>query len=244
MFSWSNYNERNYLRYPYEFQGFVIHDVWNQDYCFLESVSKDSPFLFENESQILYIRSSYFEIGRRDRSCKWKFSAPDGYGFKIVVAELYLNSDILLAVTNSTNYYIVKIEFGAYITIVKTKFKIVDAKCTATGGDINVWTNINYLNPNGYPNNALCLYEIAVPKNTFISALRTDEFQEEINADTTTYYDEYSETWHDWSDDDLKGGQVFLPYSNGTTRKIKWKFSSDGSVRNGGFRIEFNKICT
>uniref|UniRef100_A0A914Q395 CUB domain-containing protein n=1 Tax=Panagrolaimus davidi TaxID=227884 RepID=A0A914Q395_9BILA len=245
----------------YDFQGFVIHNELENNECFLESVS--NPYHFNDENQILYIRSSILKVNERKNPCNWHFSAPDGYGFKIVIVEFNALSDVTLAVTNSTNFYIVnqhsviidkpyynedqnlyvflsnsnqsfllRYEFGAYITIIKTKFEVVDAKCVIDDDDS--WTS-NYYHSNGYPNNAYCNYTLEIPPNTIVIAQRHDDYIIE-KADFVIYFDVLSNSYEHFNNNDV--AKTFYAFKNNSIRKINWGFKSDGSVR-GGDDIEF-----
>ena len=83
------------------FQGFVLFDDWGDD-CPLESVSRVDPFHFTDETQIIYLQSSYFSNGTRNHSCLWQFTAPDGYGMKYSIEVLNIVSPVLLNIENST----------------------------------------------------------------------------------------------------------------------------------------------
>ena len=99
------------------FQGFVLFDDWGDESCPLESISRVDPFEFENETQIIYLQSSFYANSTRKHPCQWQFSAPEGYGFKFVVEVLNVVYPVQLKIQNSTE--VIK----RWVPFVKTYFK-------------------------------------------------------------------------------------------------------------------------
>lgn len=87
-------------------QGMVIFDTWTNS-CPLESVSRDEPFQIKDETQIIYIQSSFYKSKFRRLPCKWRFSAPNNeYGFKIVIKKLHISNSTELIFKNSTTIFL------------------------------------------------------------------------------------------------------------------------------------------
>ena len=84
------------------FQGFVLFDEWGTDACPLESISRVNPFRFEDDTQIIYLQSTYYANSTRKHPCLWQFTAPKGYGFKYIVEALNVVSPVQLSIKNST----------------------------------------------------------------------------------------------------------------------------------------------
>lgn len=88
------------------FQGFVTYESAKPDGCPL--ANKNEPFVFTNESEVLYLRSSYiwnleFDIRNwQEKECIWKFLAPEGYTFKIV--SLFADSKVLVVANDKRQY--------------------------------------------------------------------------------------------------------------------------------------------
>uniref|UniRef100_A0A914QES4 CUB domain-containing protein n=1 Tax=Panagrolaimus davidi TaxID=227884 RepID=A0A914QES4_9BILA len=88
--------------------------------------------------------------------------------------------------------------------------------------------------PYGYPNNALCEYELEIPSNTIIVA-RDDGPQNqeyEYGVDFLGFYDEDTDSFLPLKSKygiTYETTQLLKPYPNGTAKKMRWKFESDGS---------------
>ena len=84
------------------FRGFALFDDWGDDDCPLESISRVDPFEFEDDTQIIYLQSTFYANSTRKHPCLWQFKAPEGYGFKFVVEELNVVYPVQLNIENST----------------------------------------------------------------------------------------------------------------------------------------------
>uniref|UniRef100_A0AC35F0M0 Uncharacterized protein n=1 Tax=Panagrolaimus sp. PS1159 TaxID=55785 RepID=A0AC35F0M0_9BILA len=66
-------------------QGFVVFEN-TKNSCPLESFTRAKPFKFSNVNEMIYINADYDEKSKKgDMKCIWRFTAPFGYGFKIVI---------------------------------------------------------------------------------------------------------------------------------------------------------------
>ena len=92
------------------FQAYAFFDSYPSDSCALESVAKEKPFQFRNDNEVLAISTRYlYNPPTPMQNCKWFFTGPEGYGFKIVFAEpLNITSSAILTVINSTDDLITK----------------------------------------------------------------------------------------------------------------------------------------
>ena len=80
----------------------MLFDDWDDDDCPLESISREAPFKFKDETQIIYLQSSFYANSTRKHPCLWQFGAPEGYGFKFVVEVLNIVYPVQLKIENST----------------------------------------------------------------------------------------------------------------------------------------------
>ena len=80
-----------YVKFPNYFQGYAFFDDWNDADCPLESISRVSPFAFEDETQILLLWSSFSKNHKRIHPCQWQFTAPKGYSFKLLIDTLSIS---------------------------------------------------------------------------------------------------------------------------------------------------------
>uniref|UniRef100_A0AC35FKM6 CUB domain-containing protein n=1 Tax=Panagrolaimus sp. PS1159 TaxID=55785 RepID=A0AC35FKM6_9BILA len=249
--------------------GFIIFDDWDYS-CALESIAREDPYVFEDDSEILYIRSTYRDDFNRTSPCKWNFIAPKGYGFKFVV-EIWNVSDLtLLTVINKTDtitneiglqtyhaYYnpdqwmqitlskdhedkTLKLEFQAYITIVLKDFPNTDAKCT------NVTTGPTTIwtmdKEKGYGKNVNCTHLLIIPPKTEI-LVKIDEVVFEKGVDYIKYYPEGNRRNYTTFD----SGATFIlePLEDEEGHKNKtfvWEFVTDGSVQASGFNVSFMEM--
>uniref|UniRef100_A0A914Q6L6 CUB domain-containing protein n=1 Tax=Panagrolaimus davidi TaxID=227884 RepID=A0A914Q6L6_9BILA len=83
-------------------QAFIIFDN-ERNSCPMESLL-GNPLALEDETQIISIQSSYENYHNRKYSCNWKFSAPFGYGFKIVIESFHTTSKFI--VENTTEAFL------------------------------------------------------------------------------------------------------------------------------------------
>uniref|UniRef100_A0A914QQT5 CUB domain-containing protein n=1 Tax=Panagrolaimus davidi TaxID=227884 RepID=A0A914QQT5_9BILA len=81
-------------------QGFVLFDDWG-DGCPMESVARVNPYHFEDETQIITVQSVYGNDYVRNHPCFWQFSAPKGYGFKLIFEPLHLLDSVDVRIDNS-----------------------------------------------------------------------------------------------------------------------------------------------
>uniref|UniRef100_A0AC35G6E3 Uncharacterized protein n=1 Tax=Panagrolaimus sp. PS1159 TaxID=55785 RepID=A0AC35G6E3_9BILA len=102
-FSIPNYSDREFHHLFHPFKQFSVQGLIafseNLDKCPLEIIC--NPFNFDNENQIIHIRSNYFKDQTRKIPCKWSFEAPEGYGFKVLVQKL--DPLMVLRIENSTD---------------------------------------------------------------------------------------------------------------------------------------------
>uniref|UniRef100_A0AC34FMC8 CUB domain-containing protein n=1 Tax=Panagrolaimus sp. ES5 TaxID=591445 RepID=A0AC34FMC8_9BILA len=108
-------------------QGYAYFEKYDNTKCPLESISRQEPFQFRNESQTLFIQSAYYNETLRNfiphqddeifsdvlyytrkRPCFWRFKAPKGYGFKIVILKFNLASVTEFLIKNSTDIIVNK----------------------------------------------------------------------------------------------------------------------------------------
>uniref|UniRef100_A0A914PM49 Uncharacterized protein n=1 Tax=Panagrolaimus davidi TaxID=227884 RepID=A0A914PM49_9BILA len=87
-------------------QGYALHENI-EDNCPFESISRENAFEISDETEIIKLRSTYFENDTRIRACKWKFNSTIQYGFKIVV-EIFDNTTTAnFTIKNSTDIFVV-----------------------------------------------------------------------------------------------------------------------------------------
>uniref|UniRef100_A0A914Q611 CUB domain-containing protein n=1 Tax=Panagrolaimus davidi TaxID=227884 RepID=A0A914Q611_9BILA len=249
--------------------GFIIFDDWDNS-CALESIAREDPYVFEDDSEILYIRSTYRDDFNRTSPCKWNFIAPKGYGFKFVV-EIWNVSDLtLLTAINKTDtitneiglqtyhaYYnpdqwmqitlskdhedkTLKLEFQAYVTIVLKEFQNTDAKCTNVTTGPTTIWTMN--KEKGYGKNVNCTHLLIIPPTTEI-LVKIDEVVFEKGVDYIKYYPEGNRRNYTTFD----SGATFIlePLEAEEGHKNKtfvWEFVSDGSVQASGFNVSFMEM--
>uniref|UniRef100_A0A914QSF4 CUB domain-containing protein n=1 Tax=Panagrolaimus davidi TaxID=227884 RepID=A0A914QSF4_9BILA len=94
--------------------GYLYFEQWNDD-CPFESMSREKPYKFTDETEIIYISSFYENIttfgdipikSNGINSCKWQFKAPKGFGFKIVIQKINMFSKGHFQVFNSTDMFL------------------------------------------------------------------------------------------------------------------------------------------
>ena len=81
------------------FQGLVYTDDWGTA-CPLQPFSTVNPFLFHDETEILYIQPTFldeFDCIPKLR-CFWKFTAPEYYSFKLVFTARFVSDNATLEV--------------------------------------------------------------------------------------------------------------------------------------------------
>uniref|UniRef100_A0AC34FJ06 Uncharacterized protein n=1 Tax=Panagrolaimus sp. ES5 TaxID=591445 RepID=A0AC34FJ06_9BILA len=83
-------------------QGFIAFFDESES-CPLEFLCKEKPFKILNENQILLVGSAYSFFQIRQQPCQWRFSAPDGYGFKIVIKNFNISAPTSLTIENTTD---------------------------------------------------------------------------------------------------------------------------------------------
>ena len=81
-------------------KGFIFFDESN-DLCLMESISRIEPFNFTDETQIFHVSASDNKV--QNRTCKWKFTAPQGFGFKVVVTWFSASSRTQTLIENTTD---------------------------------------------------------------------------------------------------------------------------------------------
>lgn len=101
-----------YLLQLYDaFSGYLYFEKWDNS-CPFESMSRGTPYLFADETEIIFIQSEYGNITAYDdtlvnsvstNTCKWKFLAPNGYGFKIVILSFNISETSHFQVLNTTD---------------------------------------------------------------------------------------------------------------------------------------------
>uniref|UniRef100_A0AC35GIY0 Uncharacterized protein n=1 Tax=Panagrolaimus sp. PS1159 TaxID=55785 RepID=A0AC35GIY0_9BILA len=199
----ATFSVKQYLdRSKAAFQGYVaFEDINNR--CPLEALSQ--PLFIHDEKEIIHIRSTYYENEERKRPCKWQFKTYPYYGFKIVIELFpstqltienstqvlvikdmaqslfpYYNIDnyIQISLSNSTFPYAPPgFEFEAYVSVVRKKYKRVQANCTTS--NITLVGVATWQLDGGYQNNAYCVYEYVILPNhqLFIQGGATEEKQ-------------------------------------------------------------------
>uniref|UniRef100_A0AC34FX02 CUB domain-containing protein n=1 Tax=Panagrolaimus sp. ES5 TaxID=591445 RepID=A0AC34FX02_9BILA len=240
--------------------GHVSFIEWNNE-CSLDPIARKSIFEFTNETEVIYVGTNYESYFQNNKICKWKFAAPDEYGIKVVIDVFNISSKIELIIKNSThiienhrsaqlfhpyynsdNYieinlsngdptFFTDIEFRAYVSIVRKKFKQPeDSGCTITqNGDATNWaSNI------GYENDMYCKYELIIPPNTQVS-LRIIYYCVETNTDYIKYTTDENETIILEKTDGLN----FHNFENVSNKHVLFEYISDGSVQYLGFSLSF-----
>lgn len=115
---------------PVAFQGHIYVDDWNGG-CALQSIMRMDPFVFEDETQIIYLSAALFYTGlNKPRSCLWKFTIPRNFMFKFVLIDV--GGSVSLSVSNGNK----ELPFSKYVFIFSLHFiyyqfyfcKIIDIK--------------------------------------------------------------------------------------------------------------------
>uniref|UniRef100_A0A914Q8E1 CUB domain-containing protein n=1 Tax=Panagrolaimus davidi TaxID=227884 RepID=A0A914Q8E1_9BILA len=88
------------------YKGFGVFELADSNYPL--EFTKNKPFTFLDETQIIYLFSSYNDtILNRKYPCIWRFNAPPGYGFKIYSTYIFINiTHAELIIKNSTDVFI------------------------------------------------------------------------------------------------------------------------------------------
>uniref|UniRef100_A0A914QHM7 CUB domain-containing protein n=1 Tax=Panagrolaimus davidi TaxID=227884 RepID=A0A914QHM7_9BILA len=130
--------------------------------------------------------------------------------------------------------------FEAQITIVKNEWTEIDADCGLTENGSTIFWSTKNSNSIGYLNNAQCSYNFTVKPDTQIVATVL-KLRIECNVDILEYKD-YDED--EWIPIELPGSTHVFRYNQ--KRKnifpIIWRFKSDGSIQNYGFKVQFETI--
>uniref|UniRef100_A0A914PCY1 Uncharacterized protein n=1 Tax=Panagrolaimus davidi TaxID=227884 RepID=A0A914PCY1_9BILA len=97
-------------------QGYAFFENWRDDSCPFESISRKKSFKFSDDTEMVYIQSAFisqslsqFENPRsnkqslRKNACRWRFKAPYGFGFKVVVTRSLLKPNTDLLIENTTD---------------------------------------------------------------------------------------------------------------------------------------------
>uniref|UniRef100_A0A914YW05 CUB domain-containing protein n=1 Tax=Panagrolaimus superbus TaxID=310955 RepID=A0A914YW05_9BILA len=241
--------------------GFIVFDDFHKS-CPLQSISSlNQPFHFEDDTQILYLQSTYDKIDfYRSSECNWRFTAPAKYGFKIVVETFNVSDLTWLTVINRTDvitneiglqtyhpYYnpdqwmqitltkdhsdsIKRLEFQAYVTLVKKEFPNIDAKCSnVTTGYKTLWTMDQQM---GYGKNVNCSYLLIVKPDTEIF-VDVDKVVFEKGVDYIRYYPENLP--RNYTTISSPTEFIVEPDENGKEKRFIWEFVSDGSIQSSGF---------
>uniref|UniRef100_A0A914Q417 Uncharacterized protein n=1 Tax=Panagrolaimus davidi TaxID=227884 RepID=A0A914Q417_9BILA len=96
------------------FNGYIYFEN-NDDKCPFEDQSRNQPYNFTDESEIIFIGSYYRNAttygvipikANTTKSCLWQFSAPKGYGFKIVILSFEIFKSQHFTIFNSTNMFV------------------------------------------------------------------------------------------------------------------------------------------
>uniref|UniRef100_A0A914QM08 CUB domain-containing protein n=1 Tax=Panagrolaimus davidi TaxID=227884 RepID=A0A914QM08_9BILA len=256
------------------FYGYIIFDNTNNK-CPLESVSRINPYHFTDETQILYLQNGYDnETNSYKLACKWQFTAPLNYGFKIVVEmfetakdtffEVKNRTDLLIneksvklyhAIYNSDTYLQVSLNnsenscrFQAFISVVKNTNIKQDGNCTikvTETGEINWSTDLNgYM----YENNIKCTHDFYIYNGTEAVFDFYYLSIRDTGGDYIGYYDEESGELVKMDSQTFSDGGdrgiKLAPYKNGTTKRVTWEFISDGSFPDYGFKMSFSYLGT
>ena len=88
------------------FCGFFIFEDVTFSRCPFESISRINPFHFTDVDQVLSLRNYFFENSTSLSPCKWQFTAPLNYGFKILIKNLDFDGKTKLTVENRTDVLI------------------------------------------------------------------------------------------------------------------------------------------
>uniref|UniRef100_A0A914XXC1 CUB domain-containing protein n=1 Tax=Panagrolaimus superbus TaxID=310955 RepID=A0A914XXC1_9BILA len=216
---------------------------------------------------MIYIRSTYANFNTneyltRTTACKWKFLAPDGYGFKVVIEIFnvsattkfsiinstqiilnersvkllhpYYNSDMFIQIdlSKSDPNFVTQVEFQAYVTIVKQQFGMSIPSCIST--EIDVGTRwTNLISPlQGYDNNMCCSYNFTILKNRGVSVY-IEQLWLETNVDVLKYRIGDSANVLIVDYEDI----VIQPKN--IDREAVFEFISDGSIHGLGFSLVF-----
>uniref|UniRef100_A0AC35FYX8 C-type lectin domain-containing protein n=1 Tax=Panagrolaimus sp. PS1159 TaxID=55785 RepID=A0AC35FYX8_9BILA len=222
--------------------------------CPFEITENEIIFL-EEETHIFRIRSSYYENVTRKYPCKWRFSAPKNYGFKIVIEVFNVSNNVQFFIRNSKDIivnkrsaktfhpfynedtwidisisgsnpnFVPKMEFQAYITVINKTFELAEES------NVTVWTSIDEKD-SGYSKNVHCTFNLVISPNTMVLAVS------DISLESGVDYVRYSQDNYIVN----IGNDVELilePYKNGTERHVLWEFVSDGSLQFYGFEMKF-----
>uniref|UniRef100_A0AC35FHH9 CUB domain-containing protein n=1 Tax=Panagrolaimus sp. PS1159 TaxID=55785 RepID=A0AC35FHH9_9BILA len=131
--------------------------------------------------------------------------------------------------------------FEAQITIIKNEWTEIDADCklTENNGSTILWSAKNS-NSIGYLNNAQCSYNFTVKPDTQIVATIL-KLRIECNVDILEYKDGDED---EWIPIQLPGSTHVFRYNQKSKSlfPIIWRFKSDGSIQNYGFKVQFETI--
>uniref|UniRef100_A0AC35FMZ8 CUB domain-containing protein n=1 Tax=Panagrolaimus sp. PS1159 TaxID=55785 RepID=A0AC35FMZ8_9BILA len=242
-------------------KGYVIFDD-GKEKCPLESIC--NPFVFKDETQIINFGSH--PLYNLTNSCRWKFIAPNEYGFKIVIYKFNPKTEV--SITNSTDIIVnqrsVKLnhpyynddnsiqiywlnslmkftanDFSISISIVKKSFNYTDENCTITDVDDvkKHWKSFTYPYK-GFPNNARCFYNLTIPANTSVGMI-IYTWGIETNADILQYYRSETDIVQILKQPSFNLGFMLESGYNGIEKSVLFEFKSDGSFSSLGFTIIF-----
>uniref|UniRef100_A0A914NYW8 CUB-like domain-containing protein n=1 Tax=Panagrolaimus davidi TaxID=227884 RepID=A0A914NYW8_9BILA len=231
-------------------KGFIIFDDWRES-CPLESIARIEPFEFKDDSEILYIQSTYDErTFYRSSPCLWQFSAPSGFGFKFVVETWNASNLTFLTVRNKTDIimnrdqwmqvYLTKdqsdkiqrMEFQAYVTVVQKIYPTTELQCERIKNENQaLWTMDR---TKGYGKNDYCIYLLIIPPKTNI-LVNVKAMVVEKGVDYI--YGERFVAGHIY----IYSPTVFIIEGNETEQNIIWEFVSDGSYEASGFEVIFTE---
>uniref|UniRef100_A0AC34FE70 C-type lectin domain-containing protein n=1 Tax=Panagrolaimus sp. ES5 TaxID=591445 RepID=A0AC34FE70_9BILA len=245
--------------------GAVLFEKEPNNCLFETRNSKKEMVLLNDETQIFHIQLNNDKNVNQKYPCEWKLSAPEGYGFKIVIEIFEVSSNLKLTVKNSTDiilnersvnilhpYYnednwlqinlskinsifMNPVEFQAYITVVKKAFKVAADSCFLISKANNKTIWTNQNNETYRYSKNSRCTLNLVISPKTVVLTKSVKNSLEPGVDHVGYYNENN----DFVIIDPGLLLVFEPHKNGTEKHVFWEFVSDGSLEFSGFKVYF-----
>uniref|UniRef100_A0A914Z0I1 Uncharacterized protein n=1 Tax=Panagrolaimus superbus TaxID=310955 RepID=A0A914Z0I1_9BILA len=87
-------------------EGYIIFQDLGNNNCHLESISREQPFKFEDDTQVLYLSNMRDNQNTNTHPCQWNFIAPHGFGFKVVIEIFEADAFTKIRIENTTDLLI------------------------------------------------------------------------------------------------------------------------------------------
>uniref|UniRef100_A0AC34FMR5 CUB domain-containing protein n=1 Tax=Panagrolaimus sp. ES5 TaxID=591445 RepID=A0AC34FMR5_9BILA len=142
-----------------------------------------------------------------------------------------------IVLTKDRNDTLKRLEFQAYVTIVKKEFPNTDAECSNVTTDYNtVWTMDQKM---GYGKNVNCSYLLVVEPNTEVF-VDVNKVVFEKGVDYIRYYPE--DLPRNYTTIGAPIEFIIEPDENGKEKRLVWEFVTDGSIQSSGFDVSFTQL--